>query len=42
WPLLRLDRIYVRHLRVTLSEVLNRKPWPHLSDHLPLLAEVSL
>ncbi|MDN6860430.1 endonuclease/exonuclease/phosphatase family protein [Pseudomonas sp. CAN2814] len=42
WPLLRLDRIYVRHLKVTLSEVLNRKPWPHLSDHLPLLAEVSL
>lgn len=42
WPLLRLDRIYVRHLTVTLSEVLNRKPWPHLSDHLPLLAEVSL
>lgn len=42
WPLLRLDRIYVRHLQVTFSEVLNRKPWPHLSDHLPLLAEVSL
>lgn len=42
WPLLRLDRIYVRNLKVTLSEVLNRKPWPHLSDHLPLLAEVSL
>ncbi|WP_448680984.1 endonuclease/exonuclease/phosphatase family protein [Pseudomonas nicosulfuronedens] len=42
WPLLRLDRIYVRNLKVTLSEVLNRRPWPHLSDHLPLLAEVSL
>ncbi|MBB4862178.1 endonuclease/exonuclease/phosphatase family metal-dependent hydrolase [Pseudomonas nitritireducens] len=42
WPLLRLDRIYVRHLKVTLSEVLHRKPWPHLSDHLPLLAEVCL
>lgn len=42
WPLLRLDRIYVRHLDVTFSEVLRRRPWPHLSDHLPLLAEVSL
>lgn len=42
WPVLRLDRIYVRNLKVTLSEVLHRKPWPHLSDHLPLLAEVAL
>ncbi|QRY77870.1 endonuclease/exonuclease/phosphatase family protein [Pseudomonas sp. PDNC002] len=42
WPVLRLDRIYVRNLGITGSEVLNRRPWPHLSDHLPLLAEVSL
>ncbi|MCP8466257.1 endonuclease/exonuclease/phosphatase family protein [Pseudomonas sp. ZM23] len=40
WPVLRLDRIYVRNLRVNSSQVLNRRPWPHLSDHLPLLAEV--
>ncbi|MCJ1887131.1 endonuclease/exonuclease/phosphatase family protein [Pseudomonas sp. LA21] len=42
WPVLRLDRIYVRNLAVNSSEVLNRRPWPHLSDHLPLLAEVRL
>ena len=40
WPLLRLDRIYLRNLRVRSSQVLGSRPWPHLSDHLPLLAEV--
>jgi endonuclease/exonuclease/phosphatase family metal-dependent hydrolase len=42
WPLLRLDRIYVRDLGVQSACVLSTQPWPHLSDHLPLLAEVSL
>lgn len=42
WPLLRLDRIYLRNLRVLRSLALSQRPWPHLSDHLPLLAEVGL
>jgi endonuclease/exonuclease/phosphatase family metal-dependent hydrolase len=40
WPLLALDRIYVRNLQVQSACVLSALPWPHLSDHLPLLAEV--
>jgi endonuclease/exonuclease/phosphatase family metal-dependent hydrolase len=40
FPLLRLDRIYVRGLQVRSACVLSAGPWPHLSDHLPLLAEV--
>jgi len=40
WPLLALDRIYVANLRVHSACVLSARPWPHLSDHLPLLAEV--
>ena len=42
WPRLRLDRFYVRHLQIAATEVLGRRPWPHLSDHVPLLAEVRL
>jgi len=41
WPLLPLDRIYVRGLDVRSACVLSTAPWPHLSDHLPLLAEVA-
>jgi endonuclease/exonuclease/phosphatase family metal-dependent hydrolase len=40
WPLVPLDRIYVRGLDVHSACVLSTLPWPHLSDHLPLLAEV--
>ena len=40
WPLMPLDRIYVRGLDVHSACVLSTLPWPHLSDHLPLLAEV--
>jgi endonuclease/exonuclease/phosphatase family metal-dependent hydrolase len=40
WPVVPLDRIYVRHLQVHSACVLSTRPWPHLSDHLPLLAEV--
>jgi endonuclease/exonuclease/phosphatase family metal-dependent hydrolase len=40
WPLLALDRIYARNLEVRSACVLSALPWPHLSDHLPLLAEV--
>jgi endonuclease/exonuclease/phosphatase family metal-dependent hydrolase len=40
WPLLRLDRIYVRGAAVQRPVVLPRKPWSHLSDHAPLVAEI--
>ena len=42
FPLLRLDRIYVRDLRVEDASVLDTHPWPHLSDHVPLYAQVRL
>lgn len=42
WPLLRLDRIYLRNARAQAPEVMSRKPWSHLSDHLPLCVEVLL
>ena len=40
WPVLRLDRIYVRGLRIVDASVLDTHPWPHLSDHVPLFAQV--
>ncbi len=40
WPTLRLDRIYVRNLEAQGPRVLGRKPWSHLSDHVPLVVEV--
>jgi endonuclease/exonuclease/phosphatase family metal-dependent hydrolase len=40
WPLLPLDRMYVRGLRATQTRVLSSRPWSHLSDHAPLLATV--
>ncbi len=39
-PLLSLDRIYLRNLRVRSAQVLKRRPWAHLSDHAGLLCEV--
>jgi endonuclease/exonuclease/phosphatase family metal-dependent hydrolase len=42
WPLLRLDRIYVRHATAMHPTVMPRKPWSHLSDHAPLAAEIHL
>jgi len=41
WPLLRLDRIYVRHLRPRRPRVLAHRPWSHLSDHAGLIVELS-
>lgn len=41
WPLLRLDRIYVRNLAVHHLAVLSLHPWSHLSDHAGLTAEVT-
>ena len=40
FPLLRLDRIYVRHLRAQRPAVLARRPWSHLSDHAALTVEL--
>ena len=42
WPLLRLDRIYLRNARSHAPQILGHKPWTHLSDHLPLAVEVHL
>jgi endonuclease/exonuclease/phosphatase family metal-dependent hydrolase len=42
FPVLSLDRIYVRNASVHLPVVLPRKPWSHLSDHAPLAAEIHL
>ncbi len=42
WPLLPLDRIYVRHVRAERPRVLSSRPWSHLSDHVPLAAEIAL
>ncbi len=41
-PMLPLDRIYVRGLKVQRAEVLGEGMWAKLSDHAALLAEVSL
>jgi endonuclease/exonuclease/phosphatase family metal-dependent hydrolase len=39
WPVLRLDRIYFRNARAHRPVALPRRPWSHLSDHAPLVAE---
>ena len=41
-PLLPVDRIYVRDLHASQPRVLGARPWSHLSDHVPLLARVSV
>lgn len=41
-PLLRLDRIYLRNAQARDARVLSRYPWSHLSDHAPLVAQVTL
>ncbi|MDX2177104.1 MAG: endonuclease/exonuclease/phosphatase family protein [Candidatus Sumerlaeia bacterium] len=40
FPLLPLDRIYVRGVDVAAATVLSGEPWNSLSDHVPLLAEL--
>lgn len=40
WPLLQLDRIYVRGLRLVSAYVPHGPAWASLSDHLPLIAEL--
>lgn len=41
-PLLRLDRIYVRHVASARALTLPRHPWASLSDHAPVAAEIHL
>ncbi len=41
-PVLRLDRLYFRGLRCQRAGAKSGKPWSELSDHLPLVAELSL
>jgi endonuclease/exonuclease/phosphatase family metal-dependent hydrolase len=41
-PMLTLDRIYLRGLKVESARVLSGRPWSGLSDHLPLYAQLSL
>lgn len=42
FPLLPLDRIYVRNVRKHAPLPLPRRPWSRLSDHAPLAAEIEL
>jgi endonuclease/exonuclease/phosphatase family metal-dependent hydrolase len=42
WPLLAVDRIYVRNVRASVPAVLSSQPWSKLSDHAPLLARIEL
>jgi endonuclease/exonuclease/phosphatase family metal-dependent hydrolase len=42
YPLLCLDRIYVRNATSHEPVVLSTRPWSHLSDHAPLAAEIRL
>ena len=42
FPVLPLDRIYVRNAGVHAPVVLPRRPWSHLSDHAPLVADIDL
>lgn len=41
-PLLQLDRVYVRGLSSCRPVLLPRRPWSHLSDHIPLAADFTL
>jgi endonuclease/exonuclease/phosphatase family metal-dependent hydrolase len=38
-PMLRLDRLYLRHLEPYEARVLAERPWSRLSDHAPLLVD---
>jgi endonuclease/exonuclease/phosphatase family metal-dependent hydrolase len=40
-PLLPLDRVYARNIASARPRVLSGRPWSHLSDHAPLLVDVS-
>lgn len=40
-PMMTLDRIYIRNMKVRLAQVLTGPPWNELSDHLPLHVELN-
>ena len=40
FPLLRLDRVYVRGFKIASAQVLSGPAWRNLSDHAPILAEL--
>lgn len=42
WPVLPLDRIYVRNAQTCAPVALSIRPWAHLSDHSPLVAQLQL
>lgn len=42
FPVLSLDRIYVRNAADFSPIALPRRPWSHLSDHAPLAAQIQL
>ncbi|VFR29486.1 Endonuclease/Exonuclease/phosphatase family protein [plant metagenome] len=42
FPLLPLDRIYVRNIRQFKPRPMSARPWRALSDHLPIAAEVEV
>jgi endonuclease/exonuclease/phosphatase family metal-dependent hydrolase len=42
FPVLRLDRIYYRFLKLHKATKIRGRPWHFLSDHLPLVAEFNL
>lgn len=42
FPLLKLDRIYVRNVSHFVPVALASRPWRHLSDHAPLAVELTL
>ncbi|MGB3291144.1 MAG: endonuclease/exonuclease/phosphatase family protein [Burkholderiaceae bacterium] len=42
FPVLRLDRVYVRNVRGYEPVALASRPWTHLSDHAPLAVELAL
>jgi endonuclease/exonuclease/phosphatase family metal-dependent hydrolase len=42
FPLLCLDRVYLRNATSHHPQVLHQRPWSHLSDHAPLSVEVRL
>ncbi len=42
FPILRLDRLYYRHLKIILAETWQHAPWSNLSDHLPLVIEFEI
>jgi endonuclease/exonuclease/phosphatase family metal-dependent hydrolase len=42
WPLLRLDRIYIRGFTATAATCLMGSPWRNLSDHAAIVADLRL